>query len=196
MRRVPRLLAPFFVPTNFTHNGPIPAQVRRVAVLPAAGGHLIPEESLNDIDEAIVTELNRTARFEVVRVTRDQMRDLVGVRSVSSIEALPTNLSEKLRHTFGADAMLLTDITAYSAYPPLELGLRMKLAELNQNSILWAADNIFSAANPSVANSARKHALQLGLDRSPGDLSHTILQNPARFAGYAAAETFQHLPPR
>ncbi len=187
---------PFFTPSNFTNSGPIPAQVRRVAVLPSSGGQLIPEQSLNDIDEAITTELNRTGRFETVRITRDQLHELVGVRSLSSIEPLPANLAEKIRHAFGADAMLFTDITAYSAYPPLEIGLRMKLAELNGGSILWASDNIFSAANPDVANSARRHALQLGLDRSPGDLSHTILQNPARYAAYAAAATFQHLPPR
>ncbi len=165
-------------------------------MLPASGGQLIPETSLDDIDEAITTELNRTGRFETVRVTRDKLNELVNVRSVSSIEPLPHALAEKIRNAFGADAMLFTDITAYSAYPPLELGLRMKLAELNGGSILWASDNIFSAANEGVANAARRHALKLGLDRSPGDLSHTILQNPERFAAYAAAASFEHLPPR
>jgi hypothetical protein len=61
---------------------------------------------------------------------------------------------------------------------------------------MWAADNVFSATNPAVANSARRHALKLGRDRGPGDLSHTILQSPSRFAAYALHETFATLPNR
>jgi hypothetical protein len=97
---------------------------------------------------------------------------------------------------YAADAVLFVDVTAYSPYPPLALGLRTRLAPIRETEILWATDLHFSAADPSVANSARRHALSLAKSSGPADLSHTILQNPTRFAGYAAAATFATLPPR
>jgi hypothetical protein len=187
---------PFFTPSNVTVSSPLPATMRRVAVLPASGNRQITEESLERISEAVRTELNRTGRFEVVPVSRLDLRRLVGALTIESTQPLPPELLEKIKSMFGADGVLLTDVTSFSAYPPLELGLRMKLADLSDGKIIWASDNIFSAADPAVANSARRHVLKLGTDRGPGDLSHTVLQNPSRFAAYAAAATFEMLPPR
>lgn len=195
-KRDPAKAGPFFTPANTTRLGRLPAEVRRVIILPSFGGPQITEESLNNIDTAVAEELNRTGRFETTVITRDELHLITGQRALSSTGALPPDLFEKLIKAHAADGVLFTDITSFSAYPPLVLGLRMKLAQFSDQQILWAADNVFSGADQAVANSARRHALQLGADRGPGDLSHTILQNPSRFAGYAAAATFQTLPVR
>lgn len=192
----PAKAGPFFTPVNATRLGRLPAEVRRVVLLPAYGSSQMTEESLDRIDQAVAEELNRTGRFETAVASREQFSRLFGARALSSIEALPHDALAKLAKTYGADAVLFTDVTAFSPYPPLVLGLRMKLAQVSDQQILWAADNVFSASDPGVANSARRHALKLGTDRGPGDLSHTILQNPSRFASYAAAATFETLPGR
>lgn len=195
-KRDPAKDGPFFTPSNVTHQGRLPIELRRVLTLPASGGPQMSEESLERIDRSIVEELTRTGRFEVAAITRDELHRLFGIRAISSIEPLPHDFFEKLAKLYAADGVLFTDVTVFSPYPPLNLGLRFKLGRLIDHQIVWAADNVFSAANPSVANAARRHALKLGADRGPGDLSHTILQNPARFAAYAAAASFDALPPR
>jgi hypothetical protein len=177
----------------------MPAEVRRVVVLPVSGGPTLTEETLLSLDEVCQSELNRTGRFEVVPLTRDALAAIAGVRQISSVEKLPVVLIEKLLNiynSYGADAILFIDVTTYSPYPPLKLGLRTKLARVSDGEIIWAADNVFNAAEVPVANSARHHAEALGTDRGKTDLSHTILQNTQRFAGYAAAATFLTLPPR
>jgi hypothetical protein len=60
---------------------------------------------------------------------------------------------------------------------------------------VWTFDNVFSADDPAVANSARHHFL--GADRGgvPADLTPGVLQSPARFAEYAADTMFASLPP-
>jgi hypothetical protein len=195
-KRDPAKAGPFFTPTNVTSLGRLPAEVRRVVVLPSAGNIQVPETSFERLDEAILGELNRTNRFEVVRLTRGQLRQVFGVQPMLSTDALPADLFLKLAEKFGAEAILFTDVTQYSPYPPLSVGLRFKLARLSDRQVLWSADNVFSAATPEVANSARRHALEIGADRGRGDLSHTILQNPSRFVAYAAAESFRSLPTR
>jgi hypothetical protein len=190
---------PFFAPTNIRAAAKIPAEVRRVVVLPVAGGPSLTEETLNVLDSVIQAELNKTGKFEVVPLTRDDLAKMTGSRQINSVEKLPTALIDKLfniYNPYSADAVLLVDVTAYSPYTPLVLGLRTKLARVTDGDIIWAADNVFSASDPTVANSARKHAETLGSDRGPTNLNHTILQNPQRFAGYVAAATFQTLPPR
>lgn len=193
-KKDPAKAGPLFTAANVTRLGRIPPEIRRVIVLPAAGSREMTEDSLERIDRAITEELTRTGRFEVTTVAREEFHRMFGPRALSSSTPLPPEFFEKLVKTYAADGIIFTDVTAFSAYPPLNLGLRVKLANAVDRQIIWAADNLFSAADPAVANSARRHALKLGRDRGPGDLSHTILQNPSRFAGYAAAATFEGLP--
>jgi len=190
---------PFYTPVNVKGIAKIPADVRRVIVLPVAGGPALTEDTLLKLDAICQGELNRTARFEVVPLSRNALAEITGVRQISSVDKLPAVLIDKLfniYNSYGADAVLFVDVTTYTAYPPLVLGLRTKLARVTDGEIIWAADNVFAAAEPAVANSARHHALALGSDRGQVNLSHTILQNPQRFAGYVAAATFLTLPPR
>jgi hypothetical protein len=187
---------PFFVPTNASNRGPLPVELRRILLLPATGTGDMTEDSLGRVDEAVLNELTRTGKFETVTISRGELQQMFGKLGISSVEALPPDFFEKLGKAYAADGVLFTDVTNFSAYPPLVIGLRMKLARISDHVIWWAADNIFSAADPAVSNAARRHALKLGSDRGPGDLSHTILQNPSRFAGYAVADTLTTLPAR
>ncbi len=192
---------PFFTPVNVTAASPrLPADIRRVLLLPiSADGLAIPEENLSRLDAAFLAELNRTARFEVVTLTRDELARITGSRQLNSTSPLPPAFIDRLfniYNPYAADAVLFVDLTAWSAYPPLAIGIRTRLAPIRESQILWAADNNFSAADPAVANSARRHALSLSKSSGPTDLSHTILQNPTRFASYAAAATFETLPLR
>jgi len=190
---------PFYTPSNVRAIASIPPEVRRVMILPVAGGPALTEETLNKLDAICLAELTRTARFEVVPLTRNALAEITGLRQISSVDKIPNVLIDKffnLHNTYGADAILFVDVTTYSPYPPLLLGLRTKLARANDGEIIWATDNVFSTADPTVANSARHHAATLGTDRGPTNLNHTILQNPQRFAGYVAAATFLTLPPR
>ncbi|MGC4072501.1 MAG: hypothetical protein QM760_08290 [Nibricoccus sp.] len=192
---------PFFTPTNVKSTvTQLPANIRRVLLLPvSAEGLAIPEDNLNRIDAAFLTELNRVARFEIVTLTRDELAHVTGARQLNSTAPLPPGFIDRLfniYNQYAADAVVFVDLTSYSAYPPLTLGVRARLAPIRQTEILWAADVLYSAADISVANSARRYSLSLGKSSGPTDLSHTILQNPTRFASYAAAATFATLPPR
>jgi hypothetical protein len=192
---------PFFTPANVHSSVPsLPANIRRVLLLPlSAPGLALTEENLARLDATLLTELTRTARFEVVALSRDQLTRLTGARQIDSTVPLPAGFIDRLfniYNDYAADALLFVDLTAYSPYPPLTLGLRTKLAHIRDSDILWATDLNFSATDPAVANSARRHALTLAPSSTKADLSHTILQNPTRFASYAAATTFETLPPR
>ncbi|MFO1450516.1 MAG: hypothetical protein U1F61_20320 [Opitutaceae bacterium] len=188
---------PFFTPTNTRGVERLPAAIRRVALLPAAGGPGVVEESLIRMDEALLAEFTRTARAECVPVSRELLARIAGVRQIDSAAALPHDLLSRIKSSTQADAVVFVDITSYSPYPPLAIGLRAKLVNVESSDILWAFDAIFDSAKPAVRNSARRHALAEGNTFTmTADMSATILQNPSRFAAYVGAATFATLPPR
>ncbi|MBI5381745.1 MAG: hypothetical protein HZA31_07590 [Opitutae bacterium] len=187
---------PYFNPANVHSVVRLPADVRRIVVLPVAADGGIPEESLDALDMTIRAALNLTGRFEIAPVSRAVCARYTGMRSIRSIDALPHDFFTRLTNEFAAEAVLFIDVTQYTAYPPLALGLRCKLARLNDRSLLWSFDTLYTATNPAVVNSARRHWLETTPTGTPADLSATALQSPQRFAAYAAAATFATLPPR
>ena len=183
-----------YEPTNVAGPDYLPVDVRRVALLPVWSSRPVDAQSLESLDRAFNVALTRAARFETIPVSRPQMRDWFKQASLGSTDALPANLFAQLREHLAADAVLLVDLTHYSPYPPLAIGLRTRLIRLDTGATLWATDELFDAALAATAAGARRHHLQ-GAD-GPADLSPTALQSPARFALYAADTLVGTLPAR
>ncbi len=186
---------PFFTPTNFVGLAELPPEIRRVALLPLSGLEGLPSESVAALETAARTALLGTGRFEVVPVDPALVRAVAGKASVSSVELLPPALFERIVREQAADAVLLVDVTLYRPYPPLALGVRVKLAgSQGARPILWAFDTVFDARQPAVANTARRHAS--GGHSGLVDPGPTALQSPSRFAAYVFTDTFAALPKR
>lgn len=191
----PVRFGPYYEPKNFHGDARLPADVRRVLVLPVAVGHLAPEETAETLDRVVAAALQAQQRFEVVPFTRAEALRLFGQREVSSTAALPHGMLEQLTSRYAVDAILFTDVTVFQPYRPQSLGLRSKLATVRDVRIIWNFDEIVSAADPAVANSARREALK-AKGTEPIDRSPATLLSPSRFAAFAADAMFRTLPPR
>jgi len=186
---------PAFEPTNYSSIGEIPSALRRVAVLPL---HSDAWESAQTaaVEVSFSTELAKFERFETVAISRAQMREEFGAETVVSSAALPADVLERLRAAHGADAVLFQDLTHFSPYQPIVIGVRAKLVSTIDGSVLWSFDALFDGAQPSVAVAARDYHLQQGRPAHPLDNSSSIMQSPSRFAKYVAHAVFGTLPPR
>jgi hypothetical protein len=185
-----------FVPTNVTGEAVMPADVRRVVLLPLHGGDVAPGEMTVELDRAFATALQQQARFEVIALTREECLRRFRAESLSAVDALPRDLFTVLRDVWGADAVLFVDLTAFEPNRPLVLGVRAKLARLDDARLVWALDTVYSAAEPAVAEGARRHAMAGRRGSTPVNLDAGILQSPSRFAAYVATTSFSTLPPR
>jgi hypothetical protein len=177
----------WFLPTN-------PGRmIRRVAMLPVYHAR-IPGEVLKDVDAALVAELSKKAVFEVVPVSRVEMEGLVNVREVSSVERVPGDLFRKLQDQYGVDAVMLTDLTHYSPYRPVSIGVRSKLVDTESGRIHWASDILLDSSNAGVAAAAREYQKVLCRDNFPiqGD-GGTVLMSPRLFVKFAAYSNYASL---
>jgi hypothetical protein len=193
--RVHQPRAAEFVAVNHAGDRALPPGLRRVVLLPVAGGSIVTAESTAMLDPVAAAVLEEQNRFEVVPMTRDECSRHFHVEEVSSVSALPPNLMEVIRREYNADAVLLVDVTVYSAYQPLAIGLRAKLAMADDARLVWTFDNVFSSDNASVAASATKYLRSREQAGLPADISTMSLESPTRFATYAAAAMFATLPP-
>lgn len=192
----PVRFGPFYAPRNFAGEKQMPADVRRVLVLPVALGELGPEETAVTLDAAVAQALQVQQRFEVVPLPRAELRRLFGLPEISSTAAMPHGMLDELAKRYAVDAVLFTDVTVYQPYRPQSLGLRSKLATTRDVRLIWTFDEVISASDPAVANSARRQPFIEAQGRGPVDLSPATLLSPSRYAAFAAGEMFRTLPPR
>ena len=121
-------------PQNYFAPATEGAPMRRVALLPLWSEKL-PGEYLRDVDAAFSAELTKKAVFEVVPVTRSQMESICGERQLSSVEALPEEALARLRARFAVEGVMFTDLTSFSPYRPLSMGIRAKLIDVATGQI-------------------------------------------------------------
>jgi len=186
----------YFTPTNFTGDTRLPVNLHRVVLVPVYGGKIVPPETASSLEEIFATELQKQLRFEVVRFSRSDSLRKFGAPEFSSVGALPHDFLAALGREYAADAVLFVDVTSYRGYRPLVLGVRAKLATVEQTRLLWSFDEIFAADDPAVGASVRHYYGVADPSGIPIDARHGGLQSPAKFAGYVAAATFNTLPPR
>ena len=173
----------------------LPADFAKVAVLPVHH-KLDSSAEISFIDGTLINELNGKARLEAVPVTKDALLQLTGERNFSSTDPLPPELLNRLRSKYGADGVLLTDITHYYPYKPISIGLRCKLADASTGEILWSADTVYNSGNQEIQVAALHFQKKKSGSPFPLEDSGSILQSPRYFSRFVASSVLDTLPRR
>ncbi|WP_309016719.1 hypothetical protein [Pelagicoccus sp. SDUM812003] len=174
----------------------LPEHLRRVALLPLARGRYDHIE-MGSIRDNFVQEIGKRNLFEVVAIEPERMEEMFGSEEFASVELLPTTLLSKLHTVYAIDGVMLIDISYYNPYQPVGIGVRAKLLDGHTGEIVWAADEVFDAANPAVSNAARKYFQTQSVNQYPLHHTQSVLHSPTRFSKYVADAIFSTIqPPR
>lgn len=181
------------VPENYFATASQGEQLRRVALLPMYSG-AFPDQTVRALDAAFLSELSKRGLFEVVPVSRAQMEAFFGERQFSSTDTLPADVLARLQEKCGVDGVLFTDLTHFSPYRPVSMGVRTKLVAARTGQIRWAFDYVFDAGNAAVAEAAKRFQITCSGEHQPLKTDGgSILLSPMRFAKYVANETYASL---
>lgn len=179
---------------NVLDEGGVPQHLRRIALLPLHRGRY-DHIDMELIEEVLLQELAKRNLFELVTPTREDMLELFGRDSYSSLEPLPTKLLTKLHTAYAIDGVMFIDISYFSAYKPVGIGIRAKLLDGHSGELVWAADEVFDTSNPAVSNAARKYFQTESVNAYPLQQTQTVLHSPTRFSKYVADAIFGTLKP-
>jgi hypothetical protein len=176
----------------------LPADVRRVAVLPLAcdGQQMDLAAGRDALEPALTGELIKAKKFEVVPVPPGELTRLTGRANWTGEEVLPAGFLDLLKKEYGCDAVLFSELTEFQAYPPLAVGWRLRLVAVRGQKTLWAGDEHFDAGTPTVMAGALLY--QRREQRQSGD-DITIwlaLNSPRQFGQYSIARLLDTLPAR
>jgi hypothetical protein len=167
--------------------------IRRVAVLPIYfdDQHQVTP---NDLDLVFHAELTKTSAFEIIPISREELSSHYGITQVSSVQLVPRDLLARLITDYGVEGILFTDLTHYSPYRPISIGVRCKLVDARSGIERWVFDHLFDAGNPTVAIAAKEFSINQDNEQLPIPTDGTnILQSPREFGKYVAHETYRSL---
>jgi len=182
----------------FAYPAKLSLDFRRVAVLPLAAADTgdLPAgcEALAPVLRA---QLVATKKFEVAAVDADGLRRRTGRAAWTGGEVLPPDFLAYLRREYDCDGVLFAELTTYRAYAPMAIGWRFKLVDTRTGQVLWAADELFDAAQPAVAKAARRFAGEKPVwPLLDGGDDWSAQNSPRQFGGYSAAALLATLPER
>ncbi len=192
------IVGPNYIVSNvFRKESTLPAQIRRVAVLPlsykeASVALVSGQQSLEPVFQA---ELTKSGRFETIFIKPEQLKQWTGKERFDAYEDLPQGFFKLLAEKAGSEAVLFVALAEYKAYPPIVIGWRMKLVD-NDADILWSVEEIFDASEVPVSNAARRFDREHVRNSPVLEDSRSVLLSPTRFGQYTLRAVLETLPNR
>lgn len=155
----PGFLQAKYKPDNvFYWNQTLPPTLQRVAILPLTADrgcdYTVDRCAL---EEVLYSELVKTKRFEVVRMTPEVLRSETGRSSWRAEDPLPPGFLGRIRQATGCDAVIFSEVTLFRGFTPLAIGWRMRLVEAPSGRTLWAVDETFDARDRRILAAASRH---------------------------------------
>ncbi len=196
---VRRTLAQPYRPANLHQSAVrLPDHLRRVAVLPLTAGEKTQsaQDEVSALEPILLAELRKQGAFDLVSVSRDQLRAWTGQPAWREEESLPPSLLTRIHEQTGSDGVLFVHVSAFRAYPPLAVGWRLRLVDCLGGQTHWTVDEVFDAGSVEVIKAAQAYA-RGQLNQPSVELDSTgVLSSPRRFGQYSAAAAIGTLPHR
>jgi hypothetical protein len=181
----------------YRKEGVLEGSIKRVAVLPISYRQSTSAgvTALETLEPVLRAELQKVARFELFFVNPARLQAWSGKERWDDFDELPPRFLKTVAERTGCDAILFTRLTQYHAYPPIVIGWRMRLVD-SPGETIWAADEVFDAADLGVSNSARRYDRDRVRNNPVLEDSRSILLSPKGFGQYTLSAIFQTLPVR
>lgn len=145
-----------------------------------------------DMTEALYLAIQKRQIFGVQVVRQDDPNWRAPQENLNSFQALrqlPT-----LRDTLHCNGLLTGTITEYQPYPHMVIGLRLKLLDLTDGRLVWAAEQVWDSTDKNVRKRIEAHFRKPGLFASPSlheEMATVSFLSFAKFVAYEIAETLE-----
>jgi hypothetical protein len=187
-------VAPYEPQNIYCPAGRLPDQFRRVLLLPLANQTpATADAAVSELIQPILAaELRKRNAFEVTTCSARELKIWTGRETLTAGEELPPDLLQRLQSHTGCDGILFAELTHYHAYPPLAVGLNLRLVECRTGGTIWSVDETLDGGVPAVAAGAR--AFGRAELRQAAETDWLMQNSPRHFAQYGVGLLLSTLP--
>lgn len=189
-------IGPFYTVGNvYMHPSGLPDEIRRVAVLPLipSRGNRDAERGIHHTQSVFTEEFSRNRRLDLVTVTPDRLQRMFGRRAFYADEPLPFDFLPRLQTETGCQAVLFAELTTFRAYPPVALGWKLHLFDLESEELIWAVDEVFDGGTAPVSNSMKRFIRQKHSTHGAAATELLVLDSPREMARFSLSEVIPTL---
>jgi len=110
------------------------------------------------------------------------------MRGLYADSRLPVEFISKIKEETGCQAVLFSELTTFRAYPPMAVGWKLYLFDLETEELVWAADEVFDAGQATVANALRRHIRERLSQNNVAATQLLVLDSPREMARFSLGE--------
>jgi hypothetical protein len=166
------------------------ARIGKVALIQLKNNSTNQQISL-DVTAALYEQIQKKQRFSL-RVVPENDPDWrsLELEADSPIKPRQLLLAAKTLH---CDAVMLGEITQYSPYPHMVLGLRLRMVDCSDGRLLWAFEQVWDAADKKTEYKIKKYLADQARCGTQGLGEQLVAVSSiefVKFVGYEVAMTF------
>ena len=136
----------------------------------------------------LTEEFSRNRIFDVVTVTPNRLSRLFNRQAIYADEPLPYDFLATIHRETGCQAILFAELTTFRAYPPVALGWKLHLFDLESEELIWAVDEVFDGGQSPVANSLRRHIRKNHSTHGAAATEILVLDSPREMARFSLSQ--------
>ena len=164
-------------------------ELRRVGLLPLRGDG-IDHESHEAMETALITELDATTEFELLRLTAADLDEIPQSEPHRTGTYNPATILALARR-YRLDAIIIGTVTDQQLFTPMRLGLQLDLVAAETGLAVWTAAVQLDTTRADVKQSLDAWSIShLGESETA---THVSLISPGRFSRFAAWQIAQLL---
>ena len=166
-------------------------RIKRVGLVPFGGAELDAEGDLA-LQDAFLSEMSRSAHFEIVRLAGADVDEIPGSEPYRRGWYKPATIID-LAARYKLDGLLVGTVTQRHPYPPQSLGVELDLVAAETGLVVWHGSIFLDATDDRVRRSLEEYYRSRNAAAGTKESAALTLLSPRRFAHFAAHHLAQLL---
>jgi len=161
-------------------------RLRRVGLLPFESEELAASHA-RALQDALLAELSREARWEVVALTPTDLAEVEECEPYRRGAYHPRSILE-LSRRFQLDGLFVGTLTRLEPSPPQSLGVQLDLVATETGLVIWSSSVQLDSSEERVRQRVERFEAAQAGEESASEGAQLTLLSPSRFARFAAYE--------
>jgi len=140
--------------------------IEKVVVLPLINNTEYPDAG-RLVTKALCTEMKKLSKFKVLQISESELVERLFPGSVMRPEEPNPREAEIVAAAHEADAVVMGNVTRYMPYPPMVVGISVKMIHARTGKVVWSVDEVYDGSLREVMNLSKQYCAKMEKTTEP-----------------------------